>query len=90
MHFTETGVTAFLEIFKRNQVAIRNVQGCTHLELLKDVKNPLIFTTISHWKQAQDLENYRQSELFNSVWSQVKRLFSARTEAFSMEKVIEV
>ena len=90
MHFTEAGVEKFLEIFKRHQIAMRNVEGCTHLELLKDLNNPLVYTTLSYWQQVQNLENYRESELFKNVWGQVKTLFSARTEAFSLEKLPEL
>lgn len=33
MHFTEAGVEEFLEIFDANKIAIRNFEGCTHLQL---------------------------------------------------------
>ena len=42
MHFTEDGVEKFLEIFQTHKhSAIRNVEGCSHLQLLKDVNDPL-------------------------------------------------
>ncbi len=90
MHFSESGKEEFLNIFNENKEAIRNFRGCMHLELLKDPQNPLIFTTLSHWEDEQSLENYRQSALFDSVWSRVKPLFAARTQAFSLTKFIEV
>ena len=90
MHFSETGVSEFLQIFYESQTAIRNFPGCTHLELLKDAKDPGCYTTLSHWIDDQSLENYRKSELFSGVWTRVKPLFSARTEAFSLHKFIEV
>jgi quinol monooxygenase YgiN len=90
MHFTEAGVAEFLDIFNQNKEAIRKFPGCQHLELLKDATNPHIFTTLSHWHEAADLERYRTSELFGNVWKRVKPLFSGRTEAFSLEKFITV
>ena len=90
MHFTEAGVDEFLEIFEANKVAIRNFAGCTHLQLLKDAEDPNCYTTLSHWTDAQSLENYRKSELFGKVWGRVKTLFSERTQAFSLEKFIEL
>lgn len=90
MHFTEAGLDEFLEIFNENKDAIRNFPGCSHLQLLKDAEDPLCFTTMSHWDQAQSLENYRKSALFGSVWGRVKTLFSQRTQAFSLEKYIEL
>lgn len=90
MHFRAENVDLFLEIFHANKELIRNVKGCTHLELLKDMNSPLTYTTISHWESPEDLENYRQSELFNRVWARVKPLFSSPTNAFSLVKVTDV
>jgi quinol monooxygenase YgiN len=90
MSFTEAGVEEFLAIFNKNKQAIRNFPGCTHLELLRDSENALMFTTLSHWHDEQSLENYRKSELFGAVWGIVKSLFAARSQAFSLLKFIEV
>ncbi len=90
MHFTESGVEEFLEIFNQHRTAIRNFPGCSHLQLLKDPEDLLCYTTLSHWDQLQSLENYRKSELFGSVWGRVKTLFSERTQAFTLERYIEV
>lgn len=84
MHFTEAGVGEFLEIFRANETDIRNFEGCTHLELLKDLDNDLVYTTLSHWRDAESLERYRKSALFSSVWGRVKTLFAERTQAFSL------
>jgi len=90
MHFREDSAEKFLEIFQAHKVAIRNVEGCIRLELLKDVNSPLVFTTLSHWKNAGHLEAYRNSDLFKDVWGRVKPLFSTQAQAFSLEKFIEV
>lgn len=90
MHLTDAGVEEFLDIFDRHKVAIRNFPGCMHLQLLKDAEDANCYTTLSHWSDPQSLENYRKSELFGQVWGRVKTLFSERTQAFSLEKFIEV
>lgn len=90
MHFTEAGVDEFLQIFNANKEAIRNFEGCTHLQLLKDFDNPNTYTTLSHWKDAESLEQYRKSELFGNVWGRVKTLFAERSQAFSLQKFIEL
>jgi hypothetical protein len=90
MHFTEAGVDEFLAIFNENKQAIRNFPGCTHLELLRDADEETTYTTLSYWNDAKSLENYRQSELFGSVWGRVKTLFSERSQAYSLEKFIEL
>ncbi|MBL0739933.1 putative quinol monooxygenase [Chryseolinea lacunae] len=90
MHFLESGVDEFLTLFDEYKTRIRNFEGCSHLELMKDANEPNTFITYSHWRDAHALENYRRSELFNSVWGTTKTLFAERTQAFSMEKFIEV
>jgi len=90
MHFTEAGVDEFLEIFNENKQSIRNFPGCSHLQLLKDAEDSNCYTTLSHWDHGDSLENYRKSALFGSVWGRVKTLFSERTQAFSLEKYIEL
>jgi len=88
MHFTEAGVGEFLEIFRNNMEAIRHFDGCEHLELMKDVDDPLTYTTLSYWKDSISLEKYRKSDLFGGVWGSVKTLFSERSQAFTLEKYI--
>jgi len=90
LHFTEAGVEEFLQIFNANKEAIRNFPGCTHLELLRDIDDATVYTTLSHWNDTASLEQYRKSELFGKVWGRVKSLFAERTQAFSLEKFIEV
>ena len=90
MHFTEAGIEEFLEIFNENKEAIRNFPGCSHLQLLKDAEDPFCYTTLSYWDAAESLEKYRKSALFGSVWGRVKTLFSERTQAFSLQKYIEM
>jgi heme oxygenase (mycobilin-producing) len=90
MHFKGGHVETFLEIFQQHKKAIRHVNGCTHLELLRDVHNPLSYTTLSHWDNERELEAYRNSELFKDVWGRVKVLFGAPTQAFSLQKMEEV
>jgi quinol monooxygenase YgiN len=90
MHFTEAGVDEFLEVFEKHKEAIRNFEGCSHLQLLRDVNDKTTFTTLSHWRNQECLDKYRKSELFEKVWGQVKTLFAERSLAFSLEKFIEV
>ena len=90
MHFKEENAEAFLEIFQKHKNAIRRVKGCTHLELLKVVNHPNVYTTLSHWKRDSDLDAYRNSELFKEVWGKVKPLFTTHAQAFSLEKFVEL
>ncbi len=87
MTFAPEKASEFLEIFNASKLLIRNMEGCTHLELLNDIKSPNVFFTFSHWQTENDLNNYRDSELFEIVWPKTKKLFAAKAEAWSVNKV---
>ena len=36
------------------------------------------------------LENYRKSELFDGIWSFAKKLFNAKPEAWSVDKLVSL
>lgn len=84
MKFQKGTTDAFLSVFKNNRDKILNFPGCTYLELFADVSDPLCYTTISHWKTPEDLEQYRHSELFRKVWQEIKPSFSGQPVAFSL------
>jgi quinol monooxygenase YgiN len=87
MHFRADAVERFLKTFNDNKESIRNFPGCTYMELMKDIRALNTFVTISHWEKVEDLDEYRQSRLFESVWAKTKPLFSAKAEAFSVERI---
>jgi quinol monooxygenase YgiN len=90
MTFREDAVARFLENFEANKRSIRNFPGCNHLELWQDENNNNIFLTYSHWQNEEALNQYRDSELFKSVWSFTKTLFAEKPVAFSSKKIQEL
>ena len=90
MNFAEGQVDAFLKNFHENKDKIRAVEGCQLLELLRDKDTHNQFFTYSYWNEKADLENYRQSELFKSVWAKTKVLFNEKPEAWSVDKVVSL
>ncbi|RAI91958.1 putative quinol monooxygenase [Algoriphagus yeomjeoni] len=90
MTFKPEGVAGFLTNFHANKDSIRNFPGCQHLELWQDENDATIFLTHSHWKSEEHLNQYRDSELFKTVWTYTKRLFADRPVAFSSKKIEEV
>ncbi|PZX51864.1 quinol monooxygenase YgiN [Algoriphagus ratkowskyi] len=88
--FRPDAVEDFLENFHVNKQSIRNFPGCLHLELWQDENEKNIFITHSHWESEEYLNQYRDSELFKSVWTFTKALFSERPVAFSSRKIEEV
>ena len=85
MTFDPDKVNDFLKIFEASKQHIMNMEGCSQLDLLVDIDSPNIFFTYSHWQSVNDLNNYRCSKLFETVWSNTKRLFSAKAEAWSVK-----
>ncbi len=87
MTFQPDKVATFLANFEENKKYIRNFEGCTHLELLKDKKEDNIYFTYSFWKSEEYLEEYRKSTLFQSVWASTKILFADKPIAYSLERI---
>lgn len=90
MTFKPERVADFLENFHTNRKSIRNFPGCHHLELWQDENDKNIFLTHSHWESEEKLNQYRDSELFKTVWTFTKALFSEKPVAFSSKKIEEV
>ncbi|WP_299667634.1 antibiotic biosynthesis monooxygenase family protein [uncultured Polaribacter sp.] len=86
MSFHQKHIAAFELIFEEKKTFIRNSEGCKLLELYQDKTNPEIFFTYSYWEEEQDLENYRNSELFKDVWAKTKVFFNDKPEAWSVDK----
>jgi heme-degrading monooxygenase HmoA len=87
MTFLPEKVDQFLEIFNDNKHHIRNMEGCSHVELLKDVSQQNVYFTYSYWESETDLNTYRNSDFFTTVWAKSKMLFAAKAEAWSLTRV---
>jgi len=87
MSFNPDKIDDFLINFNDNKHKIRNTKGCNFLELYRDKTNLNIFFTYSYWDTKQDLDNYRDSNLFKSVWANTKVLFNKKPEAWSVDKL---
>lgn len=90
MSFHKEHIPKFLENFDVMKEKIRSAQGNRFLELYQDKKDPCVFFTYSFWETEEDLENYRQSELFYDVWTFTKKLFNGKPEAWSVDKIVSL
>ena len=90
MSFHEEKSSKFLENFEFIKEKIRNAPGNRLLELYQDKSDQTIFFTYSYWETEQDLENYRNSELFFEIWTDTKKLFNNKPEAWSVEKLVSL
>ena len=88
LSFNPTKTTEFLANFDSQKHNIRKFKGCKRLELYRDRTNPNIFFTYSYWDSENDLEMYRNSNLFKAVWSVTKPLFNDKPEAWSVDKLV--
>ncbi|MDD7887791.1 putative quinol monooxygenase [Flavivirga sp. 57AJ16] len=87
MGFHEQNTETFLAHFKANKEKIRHFKGCRLLELYRDKNDPSIFFTYSYWETENDLEHYRQSDVFKNVWAKTKPLFNRPPMAWSVDKL---
>jgi quinol monooxygenase YgiN len=87
LSFQQQYIDTFKQLFEARKEQIRNFNGCSHLELWQDCKNPSLFITYSIWDSPLHLEDYRTSPLFEDTWSTVKPWFHHKPEAFSANKL---
>lgn len=83
MTFKEDKVKEFIEIFKAASPKISSCVGCKGVKLLQDKNKANVFFTYSLWETEDNLDDYRQSELFKKTWSLTKVLFDSKPEAWS-------
>lgn len=84
MTFRPEATEAFTTMFEERKATIRGFDGCTHLELWQDPKQPNIFFTYSNWISEQHLDHYRFSEFFKETWGLTKALFADKPQAWSV------
>lgn len=90
MSFHPEHIDQFLANFDQKKEFIRKSPGCRLLELYRGKQDENIFFTYSYWEKEEDLENYRNSELFKEVWAETKVLFNDRPLAWSVDKVVSL
>ena len=90
MNFRPEEVENFLTIFHQSKDKIRHMPGCKHLELWNSQSDASIYYTYSIWDSEDDLNNYRDSELFQSVWPATKTLFASKAEASTLNVLVKL
>ena len=90
MEFHPQHTEDFQTIFQNSCEAIRAMPGCLYLSLHREEQNPSVFFTLSKWNHPDDLENYRQSEVFLTTWAATKALFAAKPAAWTLNPQAEL
>jgi (4S)-4-hydroxy-5-phosphonooxypentane-2,3-dione isomerase len=83
-------VKAFEQHFDQYQLHIRNFPGNQFLKLYQDIHQPHVFFTYSFWNSEDDLNQYRNSELFAKVWAETKPMFAEKAQAWSVACKVEL
>lgn len=87
MSFDPDKVENFLKMYNKVNHKISGFPGCHGVKLLRDLHQDNVFFTYSTWDSEEDLNNYRNSELFSGVWKETKSYFNDRPQAWSLEIV---
>lgn len=87
MTFREEEIENFKQVFDDSKEKIRAFSGVKYLECLQSKSQANIFFTYSHWQSEDDLEAYRNSDLFKRTWAKTKPLFKEKAEAWSNERL---
>ncbi|RYZ23756.1 MAG: antibiotic biosynthesis monooxygenase [Chitinophagaceae bacterium] len=85
MVFRPEEAEAFLTYFESRKERIRGFDGCRHLELWRDHRDPRLFFTYSHWDSEAHLDAYRKSEFFDETWRETKARFAEKAEAWTVD-----
>lgn len=84
--FEPDKVQDFINLFDETKEAIKSSEGNCYLALIQDKHKKNVFFTLSRWNDEAALEKYRESILFQNVWSRTKALFSHKPEAWTTEE----
>ena len=85
MVFIEEKSAKFREHSKTIVNKISKSKGCHKVEILQDINDRNIFFSYSHWSSEEDLNNYRNSEMFKNIWGELRKMFAKKTQAWSTE-----
>ncbi len=77
----------FIASFEEKKKIILQFEGCHHLELWQEQKNPNVVFTHSHWENEDCLNAYRASDFFKATWASLKPTFTDKPAAWSVDKV---
>lgn len=79
----------YITTFHKNKKTIVAFEGCNHVESWQAVSPKNVFFTYSFWDSEEALNNYRNSDFFKGVWTNLKPRFSAKAEAWSVNVLEE-
>ncbi len=85
LEFQSERIEEFLTFFETIKHVVNNFPGCYGMKLYRDVDQPTIVMTYSHWENEDALNEYRKSGEFSKIWPTIKPWFSAPPQAWSVK-----
>jgi len=89
MKFRQEELPNFIQLFDEVKTSIAGFNGCSYLQLYKDVEEENSLYTYSIWESEKALNVYRDSDLFKSVWPATKAMFGGKPNAWSYSQAVE-
>ncbi len=89
LHFQVDKIEEFVSFFDEIKEKVSNYNDCFGMRLLQEKDNESCVFTYSNWKNEEALNTYRDSALFQSVWSKIKPWFASKAEAWTTEVYFE-
>lgn len=86
LSFSEEYLEQFIQGFETKRKQILSYEGCLEVVLYTDIQKKGLCFTVSTWSSEQALSKYRQSEWFQSTWSQIKEHFTDKPAAWTTQK----
>ena len=90
MTFSADKTDEFQVRFHNVKDKIIEFECCELLELYRDKSDSNVFFTYSYWQSEEDLNRYRNSDFFKEVWSNTKKMFTKKPEAWSVDKIVSL
>ena len=87
--FQEDKIADFIAFFDTIKTQVSSFENCHGMRLHQEKNKEYVVFTYSLWKDEEALNAYRDSELFQGVWSTIKPWFGARAEAWTVETYYE-
>lgn len=85
LQFEEDKIEEFLAFFDTIKHLVNEFPGCYGMKLYQDIEQPTIVMTYSHWEAQENLDKYRESNEFGTIWPKIKPWFSVKPEAWSVQ-----
>jgi len=87
--FQEEKITDFIAFFDTIKTQVSGFENCHGMRLHQEKGRSNVVFTYSLWEDESSLNHYRDSALFQGVWSTIKPWFSERAEAWTVSTYYE-